>query len=123
MATISLISGTAMYFLINNAIFVQTIGFVALLTEAGLGLPQLYRNHVNKSTVGMNSIMVLLWLAGDVFKTIYYIVNDETPIQVRLKDHFNFRYSSITHSFFFNFNFARSFHLFSFGSVGSFKSQ
>lgn len=88
MATISLISGTAMYFLINNAIFVQTIGFVALLTEAGLGLPQLYRNHVNKSTVGMNSIMVLLWLAGDVFKTIYYIVNDETPIQVRLKDHF-----------------------------------
>jgi len=76
MATISLISGVLMYFLINNIIFVQTIGFIALITEAGLGLPQLYRNHVNKSTVGMNRIMVLLWLAGDFFKTIYYIVRD-----------------------------------------------
>lgn len=53
---------------------------LALLIESGLGMPQLYRNHKNRSTVGMNRTMVLLWLAGDLLKTVYYIIKD-TPIQ------------------------------------------
>ena len=76
MATISLLAGTLMYFFIENKIFVETIGYIALLTESGLGMPQLYRNYVNKSVLGMNRSMVFMWLAGDVFKTGYYIAKD-----------------------------------------------
>lgn len=80
MATISLIAGIAMYLFIENWYFVQGTGLLALLIESGLGMPQLYRNHKNRSTVGMNRTMVLLWLAGDLLKTVYYIIKD-TPIQ------------------------------------------
>ncbi|XP_072426936.1 solute carrier family 66 member 2 isoform X2 [Chiloscyllium punctatum] len=41
------------YLLIDSSLFVETLGFFAVFTEAMLGTPQLYRNYENKSTEGM----------------------------------------------------------------------
>ncbi|KAI1728672.1 PQ loop repeat domain-containing protein [Ditylenchus destructor] len=53
---------------------------VALLVEACLGLPQLFRNFARKSVSGMSVKMVLMWLIGDVGKTIYFVVR-QNPAQ------------------------------------------
>uniref|UniRef100_A0AAF5I2I7 PQ-loop repeat-containing protein 1 n=2 Tax=Strongyloides stercoralis TaxID=6248 RepID=A0AAF5I2I7_STRER len=60
--------------------FVNTLGLCSLLIEACLGLPQLIRNFKRKSTIGMSVTMVLGWFAGDVGKTIYFIIK-KTPFQ------------------------------------------
>ncbi|MBN3282218.1 PQLC1 protein, partial [Polyodon spathula] len=41
------------YLFLDSGIFVETLGFLAVFTEAMLGMPQLYRNYQNKSTEGM----------------------------------------------------------------------
>nr|CAD7413908.1 unnamed protein product [Timema poppensis] len=86
-----------MYLFIEHHIFVQTVGFLAVLTEALLGAPQLLRNLRNKSTEGMRQTrtdinivvslyiprqtpMVVMWMMGDTFKTAYFIFND-LPLQ------------------------------------------
>lgn len=53
---------------------------VALLMEACLGLPQLVRNFQRKSTQGMSVKMVLMWLLGDVGKTLFFVVRS-SPAQ------------------------------------------
>ncbi|KAM4614541.1 solute carrier family 66 member 2-like [Discoglossus pictus] len=68
------------YVFLDTAPFVEGVGLVALLMEAGLGLPQLLQNFKNRSTRGMSVKMVLLWTAGDFFKTIYFIIR-QTPAQ------------------------------------------
>ncbi|XP_040266503.1 solute carrier family 66 member 2-like [Bufo bufo] len=68
------------YCLLDVPIFVEALGLVALLTEATLGLPQLLQNLRNKSTRGMSVQMVVLWTAGDCFKTLYFIIK-ATPAQ------------------------------------------
>jgi uncharacterized protein with PQ loop repeat len=69
-----------MYFFIVNNVFVQAVGYVALITEAMLGTPQLLRNFKHKSTKGMSKVMVFLWLGGDLLKTSYFIY-EKTPVQ------------------------------------------
>jgi len=59
--------------------YVETLGMVALLVEACLGLPQLFRNFARKSTTGMSVKMVIMWLLGDIGKTIYFVVNANPP--------------------------------------------
>ncbi|KAM3608956.1 uncharacterized protein V6R79_007394 [Siganus canaliculatus] len=66
--------------LLDSAVFVETLGSLALMFEAMLGLPQLLQNYHNRSTKGMSVKMVLLWTAGDVFKTTYFVIN-ESPAQ------------------------------------------
>lgn len=68
------------YLLIDSQLFVETLGFTAVLIEAMLGVPQLCRNFKNKSTAGMSVKMVLMWTLGDIFKTAYFIIN-ATPVQ------------------------------------------
>ncbi|XP_062911720.1 solute carrier family 66 member 2 isoform X1 [Mobula hypostoma] len=68
------------YLLIDSSLFVETLGFFAVFTEAMLGTPQLYRNYENKSTEGMSITMVLMWTSGDTFKTAYFILN-QAPFQ------------------------------------------
>ncbi|XP_029010262.1 solute carrier family 66 member 2 [Betta splendens] len=65
---------------LDSAVFVEMLGSLALCFEAMLGLPQLLRNIQNRSTKGMSVKMVLLWTAGDVFKTTYFLLN-ESPAQ------------------------------------------
>ncbi|XP_006000197.1 solute carrier family 66 member 2 [Latimeria chalumnae] len=68
------------YLLIDSQLFIEALGFLAVLTEAMLGAPQLLQNLRNRSTKGMSVKMVLLWTAGDAFKTSYFIIN-QTPSQ------------------------------------------
>uniref|UniRef100_A0A672ZG77 Solute carrier family 66 member 2 n=1 Tax=Sphaeramia orbicularis TaxID=375764 RepID=A0A672ZG77_9TELE len=66
--------------LLDSAVFVEALGSLAVMFEAMLGLPQLLQNFNNRSTKGMSVKMVLLWMAGDVFKTTYFLIN-ESPAQ------------------------------------------
>ncbi|OAD54428.1 PQ-loop repeat-containing protein 1, partial [Eufriesea mexicana] len=72
--------GILTYLLVDVPIFVETVGLLALLTEAMLGIPQFLHNFLNKSTNGMSIVMVTLWILGDTFKTCYFVIR-EAPIQ------------------------------------------
>lgn len=76
----TVIFGFLMYIFMDNVLFVETTGYASLLTEALLAVPQLLKNYVNKSTVGMSYLMVLLWAGGDLFKTVYFLVK-QVPLQ------------------------------------------
>lgn len=66
--------GLLTYIFLNNWLFIETLGFLAVFAEAMLGAPQFYRNFENKSTQGMSKKMVAMWTCGDVFKTCYFIL-------------------------------------------------
>ncbi|XP_028908938.1 solute carrier family 66 member 2 isoform X1 [Ornithorhynchus anatinus] len=76
----AVVAGYLTYLSLDSVLFVETLGFLAVFTEAMLGLPQLYRNHQNRSTEGMSIKMVLMWTSGDTFKTVYFILN-QAPFQ------------------------------------------
>lgn len=77
--TVAAVGSILMYLLVDNAPFVETVGFMAVFTEAMLGLPQFYRNYRNKSTYGMALSMVLMWTCGDIFKTSYFYLRNTPP--------------------------------------------
>ncbi|KAL4657083.1 PQ-loop repeat-containing protein 1-like [Arapaima gigas] len=68
------------FLFLDSLLFVEALGSLAVLSEAMLGVPQLLQNFQNRSTRGMSVKMVLLWTAGDVFKTTYFVMN-ESPVQ------------------------------------------
>ncbi|XP_074111914.1 solute carrier family 66 member 2 isoform X1 [Cotesia typhae] len=74
------VGGVAMYIFVDYPIFVETVGLLAVLTEAMLGVPQFLRNLDNKSTEGMSIVMVTMWTVGDTFKTCYFL-HREAPVQ------------------------------------------
>lgn len=68
------------FVLLQYAAYTEIIGFLAVFTEAMLGVPQFYKNYQNHSTSGMSVTMVVMWTSGDAFKTCYFIVR-EAPLQ------------------------------------------
>lgn len=68
------------YLLLDSYIFVESLGFIAVFTESMLGMPQLIKNFTKKSTRGMSVEMVAMWLSGDLFKTLYFVIR-KTPLQ------------------------------------------
>ncbi|XP_049637739.1 solute carrier family 66 member 2 isoform X1 [Suncus etruscus] len=74
------VAGYVTYLSIDSVLFVETLGFLAVLTEAMLGVPQLYRNHCHRSTEGMSIKMVAMWTSGDTFKTAYFLLKG-APLQ------------------------------------------
>ncbi|XP_012267779.2 solute carrier family 66 member 2 isoform X2 [Athalia rosae] len=74
------IGAVVMYLFVDVLIFVETVGLVAVLTEAMLGVPQLMHNFQQQSTEGMSITMVGMWTVGDTFKTCYFIAR-EAPVQ------------------------------------------
>ncbi|KAL0962206.1 hypothetical protein UPYG_G00337100 [Umbra pygmaea] len=76
----TLLASYVTYLLLDSFVFVETLGFLAVFTEAMLGTPQLYCNYQNKSTEGMSIKMVLMWTSGDTFKTGYFLLT-EAPVQ------------------------------------------
>lgn len=76
---VALVFSVLMFFLIDVGPFVETIGFLAVFTEAMLGVPQFYRNFKNRSTYGMSIPMVMMWTCGDIFKTTYFYLRDTPP--------------------------------------------
>lgn len=76
----TLLAAYLTYLLLDSPVYVETLGFLAVFTEAMLGTPQLYCNHQNKSTDGMSIKMVLMWTSGDTFKTGYFLLT-QAPVQ------------------------------------------
>lgn len=70
----TLILSLITYLLIDRYLYVEILGYVAVFTESMLGMPQLLRNYTKKSTLGMSVEMVIMWLSGDLFKTLYFII-------------------------------------------------
>lgn len=62
------------YLMLPYVFFMEAVGFAAVFIEAMLGAPQFMRNFKTKSTEGMSIQMVMMWLAGDLFKTCYFVV-------------------------------------------------
>ncbi|UJR26547.1 hypothetical protein I4U23_007870 [Adineta vaga] len=73
---ITFIFSVMTWLLLNNVVYIETIGFLAVVCEALLGIPQFLRNYRLKSTEGMSVKMVLLWASGDIFKTVYFIIRN-----------------------------------------------
>ncbi|VDD90859.1 unnamed protein product [Enterobius vermicularis] len=61
----------------QSTIYIEILGFAALLTEAVLGLPQLFRNCKRRSTKGMSLKMVLAWFVGDCAKFLYFVALEQ----------------------------------------------
>ncbi|XP_029519111.2 LOW QUALITY PROTEIN: solute carrier family 66 member 2 [Oncorhynchus nerka] len=76
----TLLAAHVTYLLLDSSVFVESLGFLAVFTEAMLGTPQLYCNYQNKSTEGMSIKMVMMWSSGDTFKTGYFLLT-EAPVQ------------------------------------------
>ncbi|KAG8442292.1 hypothetical protein GDO86_011186 [Hymenochirus boettgeri] len=74
------VSAYITYLFLDSPLFVELLGFLAVFTEALLGVPQLYRNYQNYSTEGMSIKMVLMWTSGDTFKSAYFVLN-QAPFQ------------------------------------------
>lgn len=72
--------GGLTYALLDWPLYVEVLGFFALVTEAMLAAPQFYRNMKTKSTQGMSIKMVIMWMTGDIFKTVYFVVR-QAPVQ------------------------------------------
>ena len=77
--SVAVLVSILMYFFIDFPWFVDSVGFLAVFTEAMLGVPQFYRNFKNKSTYGMSLPMVIMWTCGDVFKTTYFVLRKAPP--------------------------------------------
>ncbi|CAL8102146.1 unnamed protein product [Orchesella dallaii] len=76
----SIVGGFMMYQFARFSVFVETVGFMAVFTEAMLGVPQFLRNYKNRSVRGMNATMIIMWTCGDVFKTTYFVLRN-APVQ------------------------------------------
>ncbi|XP_055636956.1 solute carrier family 66 member 2 isoform X1 [Toxorhynchites rutilus septentrionalis] len=74
MLVVWVVGAAITYLMLSVTWFMETIGFLAVFTEAMLGAPQFVRNYKNKSTHGMSICMVVMWTAGDMFKTGYFIL-------------------------------------------------
>jgi len=61
-------------------LFVNALGFYALGLESTLPIPQLYSNHKQRSLYGFRVSTLAGWVAGDLFKTGYFIF-ERSPIQ------------------------------------------
>lgn len=64
----------------HSMLMFEFIGSMSLIIESTLGMPQLYRNWINKSSKGLRFELILSWFAGDIFKTIFFIAK-RSPVQ------------------------------------------
>lgn len=55
----TLVAAYITYLLLDSALFVESLGFLAVFTEAMLGTPQLHCNYQNKSTEGMRYALII----------------------------------------------------------------
>uniref|UniRef100_A0A1B6GIW7 Solute carrier family 66 member 2 n=1 Tax=Cuerna arida TaxID=1464854 RepID=A0A1B6GIW7_9HEMI len=74
--SLTLLCSLVTFVLQDSPVYIEALGFLALLTEAMLAIPQLLQNFRNKSTEGMSVLMVVMWMMGDCFKTTYFVLRD-----------------------------------------------
>ena len=65
----------------QNNNFINLIGAISAFSESIIPLPQIRNNCITKNVTNISSIMIFMWLGGDIFKTIYYIYTS-SPIQM-----------------------------------------
>ena len=64
----------------ESSVYFEALGCAALVTEAGLGVPQLLKNRRTQSTAGLSVAMIYGWTLGDASKTLYFLKKGE-PLQ------------------------------------------
>ena len=67
----------------DNINFYDIIGTISVSIETFIEIPQIKENCVTKNVKNLSGAMVLLWFIGDLFKSIYNIIN-KSPIQMIL---------------------------------------
>ncbi|CAG5095591.1 Similar to SLC66A2: Solute carrier family 66 member 2 (Bos taurus) [Cotesia congregata] len=82
---VGVIGGVAMYIFVDYPIFVETVGLLAVLTEAMLGVPQFLRNLDNKSTEGMSICGALQIIVDLGILLQVYIYRNKTPVRPVLR--------------------------------------
>lgn len=63
----------------SNEAFIAVVGYLSSGIEALLGVPQFLLNYRRKNTEGLSVVLILIWLAGDLYKFTYYSSNN-SPI-------------------------------------------
>ena len=59
----------------SNSLYLTVISTVSTLAEAQLAVPQLVQNFKKGSTKGLSKVLVMMWVAGDVYKFYFYWAN------------------------------------------------
>ena len=62
---------------------INIIGTISVSIETFIEIQQIKENCVTKNVKNLSGVMVLLWFIGDLFKSIYNIIN-KSPIQMIL---------------------------------------
>lgn len=57
----------------HNKYLIEIIGYVSLIIESMIGIPQIIENYKNKSTKNLSFFMIFFWLTGDTLKTLYFL--------------------------------------------------
>ena len=65
------------YIFSDSKLYATGIGMISAGVEGFMGVPQLHKNYVNKSTKGLSLIFILIWIAGDGAKVVYNMANNE----------------------------------------------
>ena len=63
--------------------FYEVIGTISVGIETFIEIPQIKENCVNKNVKNLSWGMVLMWFIGDLFRSVYNIVN-KSPIQMTI---------------------------------------
>ena len=61
--------------------FYDVIGTISVGIETFIEIPQIKENCVTKNVKNLSMAMVLMWFIGDLFKTVYNLVN-KSPVQM-----------------------------------------
>ena len=61
--------------LMRYVAYVVVLGYIALMIEAMLGVPQAYKNCII-GTRGLSAFLIWSWLLGDIVKTAFFIMLD-----------------------------------------------
>lgn len=83
LAGVASLLGALTYGFRNTHPYSVALGYLSLLCEATLALPQIKRNADRQSTMGLSNGMVAGWVIGDAFKTGYFYWR-ESPSQFKL---------------------------------------
>ena len=65
----------------NHKYFINLLGTISVGCESVIAIPQIKENYKTKNAKNISAIMIFMWLGGDIFKTMYYIVYN-SPIQM-----------------------------------------
>lgn len=66
------------YLIGGNRLYITTIGYLALATEATLPLPQIWANHKRRSCKGFRVSVLVNWLLGDVLKMLFFFLSESS---------------------------------------------